>query len=271
MNTNTNTNTNPLTDHTIIPVKEMDYLDEDKPIRGQNYVCMSFVSPEDVLHDKDVFFFSQFMKQFGRDMDTLLTTLQAKYKGDAGLFDTIRDNHSYVFKEDDMQDQYRFFKGNSSADLEREFHAKQNFRTTMRGFKVRGVYDTFPEAKIRAEVLKKMGDKFDIFIAQVGCWCPWSPNPQDLQDQEYAEGQLNTLMKHYKDNLKQRDEYYEMRKTELTKPTVASASDATPTEGHAELEKPDVWLAKKIADLKADPQVNEVADENQEKKDESIV
>ena len=32
-----------------------DYLDEDKPIPGQKYVCLSFVSPENVLEDKKLY------------------------------------------------------------------------------------------------------------------------------------------------------------------------------------------------------------------------
>ena len=70
------------------------------------------------------------------------------------------------------------------------------------------------EAKIRADVLKKMGDKFDIFVGQVGCWCPWSPNPEDLQEQEYAETELNTLMKKYKENAAHKDLEFEERKKE---------------------------------------------------------
>ena len=78
--------------------------------------------------------------------------------------------------------------------------------------KIRGVFDTTEEAKIRAEVLKRSGDKFDIFLGQVGCWCPFSPNPEDLQDQEYAETELNTLMKKYKNNMDIRDIDFEKRK-----------------------------------------------------------
>jgi hypothetical protein len=57
-----------------------------------------------------------------------------------------------------------------------------------------------------------MGDKFDIFVAQVGCWCPWSPNPNDLENQEYAETSLNTLMMKYKENMDARDQEYSDRK-----------------------------------------------------------
>lgn len=80
---------------------------------------------------------------------------------------------------------------------------------------MRGVFETLKEAQVRAELLRRMGDtKFDIFVGQVGVWCPWSPNPEDIQEQEYAETQLNTLMKQYKNNMTQKDEFYELRKQE---------------------------------------------------------
>ena len=34
-----------------------DLLDEDKPIAGQKFVCLSFVSPEKILKQKEIFFF----------------------------------------------------------------------------------------------------------------------------------------------------------------------------------------------------------------------
>ena len=39
----------------VTSVKEVDYLDEDKPIRGQNFVLLSFLSPEDVLVNKEAY------------------------------------------------------------------------------------------------------------------------------------------------------------------------------------------------------------------------
>ena len=44
--------------------KYVDLLDEDQPIAGQKFVCLSFISPEKVLKDKNLFFFEQFMKQY---------------------------------------------------------------------------------------------------------------------------------------------------------------------------------------------------------------
>ena len=40
----------------LTSTKECDYLDEDKKIRGQNYCLVSFISPENVLQDKEVYY-----------------------------------------------------------------------------------------------------------------------------------------------------------------------------------------------------------------------
>ena len=198
-----------------VPTKEVDYLDEVKPLRGQNYVCLSFLSPEDVLNNKEVFYFEHYLERFSKDMDELLKGLSEKYKEDADAIKVIRENNEHLFKPNELQEHYRFFKRVHGQAIEKDFLEKNEFRTSVRGIKVRGVFETLKEAQLRAEVLRRMGDtNFDIFVGQVGVWCPWSPNPEDIQDQEYAETQLNTIMKQYKQNMSQKDEYYELRKKE---------------------------------------------------------
>ena len=41
-----------------------DFLTEDKPISGQKYVCMSFLTPEKILKQKQNFFFEEFLKYY---------------------------------------------------------------------------------------------------------------------------------------------------------------------------------------------------------------
>jgi hypothetical protein len=113
--------------------------------------------------------------------------------------------------------------------LESEYHRDNNFVTSIRGIKVRGVFDTIEEAKNRSEFIKKIDNKFNIYIAQMGCWCPWSPNPDCLENQEYAETQLNTLMKEYKKNMTDKDVIFENRKTSLFPPQTV-VEDAEETE-----------------------------------------
>ena len=45
--------------------KYVDLLDEDKPISGQKFVCVSFVSPENILSGKkNISFFQKFLEDF---------------------------------------------------------------------------------------------------------------------------------------------------------------------------------------------------------------
>jgi hypothetical protein len=202
-----------MTDKNIVSTKEIDYLDEDKPIRGQNFVLLSFISPEDALINKEIYYFNKFLDQFSKDIKTLIDGISSKYPDSKELIDTIKLNHSYIFNCKDLNEQYNFFKSMNYNDIESEFHKDNNFITTMRGIKVRGVFDTIEEAKNRSEFLKKIDSKFNIYIAQVGCWCPWSPNPDTLENQEYAESQLNTLMKEYKKNIDDKNVLFEERKS----------------------------------------------------------
>jgi hypothetical protein len=199
----------------ITSVKEVDYLDEDKPIRGQNFVLLSFLSPEDVIVNKEAYMFSEFIKKFSNDMTAFLDGISSKYSDSKDFVDSVKENNAYIFNPKDMSEQYGFYKSVNNQELESSFHRDNNFITSIRGIKVRGVFDTIEEAKNRSEFIKKLDSKFNIYIAQVGCWCPWSPNPDCLENQEYAETQLNTLMKEYKKNMNDKDAVFENRKTTL--------------------------------------------------------
>ena len=43
--------------------KYIDLCDEDPPIAGQKFACLSFVSPEKILKKREVYIFEQFLKQ----------------------------------------------------------------------------------------------------------------------------------------------------------------------------------------------------------------
>jgi hypothetical protein len=227
-----------------ISTKEFDFLDEDKSIRGQNYVLLSFLSPEQILVEKDSYYFSKFLNHFGKDMKTLFDGLRAKYPDSSEMIENIENNHKYLTDPIEMNEQYKFFKSTNSSEIEADYYRDNNFQTSIRGIKVRGTFDTIDEAKNRSEFLKKLDNKFDIFIGQVGCWCPWSPNPSDLKEQEFAESQLNTLMKKYKENMDNKDEVFEERKQSAFKSS--SQSDNVDVSDLAdEISKVDPWSERK--------------------------
>jgi hypothetical protein len=134
------------------------------------------------------------------------------------------------FKATTIQDAYETFLFKNRKKLEDDFFSKNSFRTTIRGLKVRGVYDTYAEALGRAKTLQKLDPAFNVYVGQVGFWLPWDPEPHDVANQEYADDQLNQLMQKYKENESQRDEFYEemKRKRIGEKPTKVAGAEGVP-------------------------------------------
>lgn len=246
----------------LVPVKELDCLDQDPDLRGQKYVCMSFISPEDVILQKEVYFFNKYIGAFSKDLTDMFQNISDRFKDDNVIVDmiaNIKDRYDYVFSADNLQKEYDFYKTEHSSTLESEYLEKNNFQTSVRGIKVRGVYETLAEAKNRANAIKRFDAKFDVFVGEVGCWCPWSPKAEDITDQEYSETQLNTLMKKYRDNLEVKDEFYRIRMEEMVtkvqktnednKKAVATIVEEIPEgdELNETFTQPDPWSARKLA------------------------
>tara|TARA_B110001450_G_scaffold239557_1_gene247545 strand:- start:1024 stop:1752 length:729 start_codon:yes stop_codon:yes gene_type:complete len=211
----------------LVSTKEYDYLDEDKQIKNQNYCLLSFISPEEVIKNKESYYVTAFLDKFSKDMNTLFNGLKNVNPDNIDLIDNIRKEHNYLFDINDLDSQYKFSKTVNESDVERLYHKENDFQTSMRGIKVRGVFDTIEEAKRRSEFLKKLDKNHNIFIGQVGCWCPWSPNPDDLDNQEYSETQLNTLMKEYKKNQESKDEIFEKRREDNIKTKLDDVEEST--------------------------------------------
>jgi hypothetical protein len=86
----------------------------------------------------------------------------------------------------------------------------------VRGLKVRGVFDDFESAKRYSETLRNTCESdFHIFIGEVGKWLPWDPEPSSVAEENYAEKELNNLMKAYKEHQSKAKMMYEQRKQEM--------------------------------------------------------
>jgi len=167
-----------------------DYLDIDSPVNGQNYCCLSFVSPEDIIEDRHSFNVSKF--------------LQSVCKSNDMQFDKV------------MQ-QYKDFTYKHEESLQKEYDERNNFKTSVRGIKVRGVYQSRQEAELRASKLHKTDQNFHVFVGQVGYWLPWNPNPDKIEDEHFTDTQLNELMQKYKENNVNKDIFYEEQKRDKIK------------------------------------------------------
>jgi len=220
-----------------------DFLTEDPEIPSQRFVLLSFLSPEKVLARKDLFFFDEFLKNYEVDwktknlekflaqqvktindrideqyvkltekslteeaeivrkskipVDSVLTAYQDYVKANAKevSLTTIKD----------AWDEFEFKRG---KELEDKFYAKNEFKTTVRGLKIRGVFGSQEEAIAKSKKLQRNDPIHNIFVGELGKWLPWDPNPKDIAEQEYAEDQLNQLMKGYKNNEESREKFY---------------------------------------------------------------
>jgi hypothetical protein len=184
------------------PIKE-DFLEVDAKIPGQNYVCLSFVSPEKVIKRKETFFTSKFLEYLFNSDDMVAQDIRNQML-----------NKTLKFEYKNIEQLYEDWKYSKNDDLESEFFELNDYKTSMRALKVRGVYDSQKEASVRAQLLRKRDPSFNVFVGQVGYWLPWDPECESIQSQEYQEGQLNELVKKYKENLNNRDDLYEQVKNE---------------------------------------------------------
>lgn len=174
--------------------EKIDYLSVDDPISGQNYVCMSFVSPEKLIQDFKAFQVCKFLQSYCKDLDLKYDEIYSKYE-------------DYIYKY--------------AEELQRDYDEKNEYKTSMRGIKVRGVYNTREEAENRAKSLSRNDSSFHVFVGQVGYWLPWDPCADNVEKEVFQNEQLNELMEGYEKNNINREIFYE----ELKQDKIKAAKD----------------------------------------------
>ena len=198
----------------------VDLLDEDKPIAGQKFACISFISPENVLKDKKLFYFEEFLKKwdFLKSMEKFhqfMHFISYKYKVD---FDSVtEDLKSFVDEEKNnllkttIEDEYKNFLDEAEEKLENEFNIKHNFQTNTRGIKVRGSFSTQEEAELKCKMLREADPNHDVYVGPVGMWMPWEPEAYKTGRVEYLEKELNDLMHEKVNNEKDAKQEFDNR------------------------------------------------------------
>jgi hypothetical protein len=226
---------------------EEDYLDVDKPLSGQNYYCISFVSPEKVLEQKEKFMYYHYERSINKKLSSMLDEAITKLidnskDGNVDVADIIslKKSINTASKEYDVtfekfKDMLEDFKFQNEEKIGEDFDKSNNFKTSVRGVKVRGVFDTKREADIRAAVLQRQDALFDVFVGQIGYWCPWDPNPQKIDDIEYMNNDLNKLVKEYKANEVKKDMFYQEQKTQRQKDVLSAEDRLKHQEGIAKM------------------------------------
>ena len=204
----------------------VDYLDEDPEIPTQRYSIISFISPEKVIKQRSEFFNEEFVRWLEYDwkatgMETFVAFLSKKYSLKVDdLFkdlEEFRKVHNEEIKKTDIQEKYQVFLLKNEKVLDTQFTEKVGFRTNVRGVKVRRVFSELGEAQTFAKVLQRRYPKDNLYVGKVGAWLPWDPSEHIMPEVEYAEQELNELMRKYKENEVNKDIFFEEDKSEKIK------------------------------------------------------
>uniref|UniRef100_A0A6C0E9P6 Uncharacterized protein n=1 Tax=viral metagenome TaxID=1070528 RepID=A0A6C0E9P6_9ZZZZ len=209
--------------------KYIDLCDEDPPIAGQKFVCMSFVSPEKILKKREVYLFDQFIKQweFSKSMERYFDFIHfIAYKYNLKVEELINDFNDFVKEENDklkksgIEDDYKNFMDKQEEKLNEQFSREHAFQTSVRGLKVRGVFPTQDEAEARCKKMREQDPNHDIFVGPVGIWIPWDPDAYKTGRVEHLEEELNALHKEKLKNEEMAKKEFEERVRETKKKAI---------------------------------------------------
>jgi hypothetical protein len=189
--------------------KYVDLLSEDKAIAGQKFACVSFVSPEGLVKDRQIYFFEQFLKnwELTKSLEAYTQFLSfISYKYNLKFDDLTEDLKSFVEDQKDqlrshsVEDDYKTFLDHKEEELDAEFAQNHEFQTSVRGLKIRGCFPTQQEAELRCKHLREADPDHDVYVGPVGMWMPWHPEAYKTGRVEYMEAELNQLMSEKKKN-----------------------------------------------------------------------
>ena len=200
--------------------KHADLLDEDKPLAGQKFVCLSFVSPEKIIKQREIFMFEKFVEQwdFSKSMEKFTQFLSfVSYKYSVNFDKLTQDLQEFAIEEKDklfftsLSDEYKTYLDAHEDKLEEEFNQEHEFQTSTRGIKVRGSFPSQQEAELRCKMLRELDPNHDVYVGPVGMWMPFHPEAYKTGRVEYLEQELNELMNEKDKNEKSAKQEFDKR------------------------------------------------------------
>lgn len=133
-------------------------------------------------------------------------------------------------------------------------------------FKVKENFGSVEEAQKKIKYYQDLEPEFDIFVAPVGVWCPFNPDPDDIENQEYGNDQLNELMKGYHENKAKTDQHFNQRKKNMIEEAMKDGTQEGQKELSEIIEHP-IAVKQRMSDL---VEQLEAARENIEKINKNI-
>lgn len=222
---------------------------DDPTIADQQWTCISFVSPEDLIQKRELYNMNQFLfndvnKSIGASAEHMakeinlhneglfndlvnkyskssdpahkelvesLNTLRSKCQVNEEQF-VNRCSRKYFIDQDEISDRYKVYCSTNYQELLESFNDKfDEKRCSIRGFKVRGNFKEYEKADEHADAMRKLEPGVAIAVAPVGAWVPWDADPDAVQNSEYMLSELNTMMKKRQDQDRARDKMFKER------------------------------------------------------------
>lgn len=210
--------------------KYVDLLDEDPPIAGQKYAIVSFISPENILKKRELYLFEQFIKQweFTKSMSKTFDFLHfISYKYNLKVEDVMSDYNDFIkeeevkLKESSLDDEYKTFLEKNEDSLNEKFNKQHAFQTSVRGVKIRGVFNSDEEARQYAkEKIMKIDPNHNTHVGPVGIWMCWDPDAYKTGKIEFMEDELNQLYSEKMKNEEKAKEEFEKRVKETKRKAI---------------------------------------------------
>jgi hypothetical protein len=206
--------------------KYVDVLDVDNAISGQKFACLSFISPEKEIKQRELYFFNEYVKDWDMKKSLekytqFLNFISFKHNIDFNLLETDFGDFCRTEKDNlfstTLADEYKTFLDNNEDKLMEKYNSEVSFQTSVRGIKVRGSYPTQEEAELRCKMLREIDPTHDVYVGPVGSWMPFHPEAYKTGRVEYMEEELNQLMHEKDKNEKQASAEFEKRVKESKK------------------------------------------------------
>ena len=209
--------------------KYVDLLNEYPVIPSQLYGCYSFVSPEKIIKQKEVFLFEKFVQQwnFTKSVSQFSDFLQfVSFKYNLKVENLLEDFKQFVQEEEnvvkanDVQGDFASFLDKNEDKLTELFQKEHGFQTSVRGFANIGNFPTTEEAERYAKQIRESVPHHDILVGRNFVWTPLDPDAYKTGRIEFLEDELNQLHHEKLKNEKKAKEDFDKRVFESKKKAI---------------------------------------------------
>lgn len=209
--------------------KYEDATTEYPTLPGQEYGVYSFVSPENIIKQREFYTFERFVRQWNFTSSVsayagFMQFISHKYKINIDMLQA--DLKEFVVSEAEelrrfnISDDYSYFVESNFDSLEKEYKAVYGFETSVRAFVHHGSYPTNEKASDAAEKLRKNSQHHTISVCKHGHWTPFDPHMYQVKNINYLNPELNQLMHEKQANEDKAKEEFDRRVYEAKKAAI---------------------------------------------------